>query len=97
MVSRMTGARTKAELLPACRALERIIAHSHYLIPAVDAGTHRIAYNAWRLALAGAEPPYANSEGLGHRHLVGKSNTTMTAYILKRLLLMVPTCWGCCS
>lgn len=62
MVRRMTGARTKAELLPACRALERIIAHSHYLIPQWTAGTHRIAYNAWRLALPTVSPPYANSE-----------------------------------
>ena len=62
MISRMTGARTKAELLPACRALERIIAHSHYLIPQWTAGTHRIAYNAWRLALPPAMPPYAQSE-----------------------------------
>ena len=62
MIRRMTGARTKAELLPACRALERIIAHSHYLIPQWTAGTHRIAYNAWRLALPPVSPPYANSE-----------------------------------
>ena len=62
MVSRMTGARTKAELLPACRALERIIAHSHYLVPQWTAGTHRIAYNAWRLALPPTMPPYAQSE-----------------------------------
>ena len=63
MVARMTGARTKAELLPACRSLERIIAHSHYLIPQWTAGTHRIAYNARRLALPTAMPPYAQSEG----------------------------------
>ena len=62
MISRMTGARTKAELLPACRSLERIIAHSHYLIPQWTAGTHRIAYNAWRLAMPPTMPPYAQSE-----------------------------------
>ena len=62
MVSRMTGAKTKAELVPACRALERIISHSHYLVPQWTAGTHRIAYNAWRLALPPVSPPYAQSE-----------------------------------
>jgi microcin C transport system substrate-binding protein len=62
MISRMTGARTKAELIPACRALERVIAHSHYLIPQWTAGTHRIVYNAWRLALPATMPPYAQSE-----------------------------------
>lgn len=62
MVSRMTGAKSKAELVPACRALERIIAHSHYLVPQWTAGTHRIAYNASRLALPAVSPPYAQSE-----------------------------------
>jgi microcin C transport system substrate-binding protein len=28
-LSRMVGAKSKAELLPACRALERVIMHSH--------------------------------------------------------------------
>lgn len=63
LVRRMTGARTKQELLPACRALERVIAHSHYLIPQWTAGTHRIAYNAWRLQPTERMPPYASGEG----------------------------------
>lgn len=63
MLARMTGAGTKAELLPACRSLERIISHMHLLIPQWTAGTHRIAYNAWRLALPPAMPPYAQGEG----------------------------------
>ena len=63
LLRQMTGARTKQELLPACRALERVIAHSHYLIPQWTAGTHRIAYNAWRLQPTAAMPPYASGEG----------------------------------
>ena len=62
LLSKMVGARSKAELLPACRALERVIAHMHILIPQWTAGTHRIAYNAWRLALPAAMPPYAQGE-----------------------------------
>ena len=62
MVTRMTGAKTKEDLLPACRALERIITHSHYLIPQWTSSTHRIAYNAWRLAMPAQMPPYAQSE-----------------------------------
>ncbi len=62
MITRMTGAKTKEDLLPACRALERIIAHSHYLIPQWTSSTHRIAYNAWRLAMPAQMPPYAQSE-----------------------------------
>lgn len=63
LLREMTGARTKEELLPACRALERVIAHSHYLIPQWTAGTHRIAYNAWRLQPTATMPPYAQGEG----------------------------------
>jgi microcin C transport system substrate-binding protein len=50
LITAMTSAKTEAQLLPACHALERVIAHSHYLIPQWTAGTHRMAYNAWRLA-----------------------------------------------
>ena len=63
MIKAMTSAKTEAQLLPACHALERIIAHSHYLIPQWTAGTHRMAYNAWRLARPDTMPPYASGEG----------------------------------
>ncbi|MGH6637271.1 MAG: extracellular solute-binding protein [Polaromonas sp.] len=63
LITKMTAARTKAELLPACRSLERVISHSHYLIPEWTAGTHRMAYNAWRLARPEKMPPYAQGEG----------------------------------
>jgi len=62
LLNRMTGANTKAQLLPACRALERVIAHSHYLVPQWTAGTHRIVYNARRLEPALPMPPYAQGE-----------------------------------
>jgi microcin C transport system substrate-binding protein len=62
LIARMTGAKSKAELLPACRALERVIAHSHYLIPQWTAGTHRMAYNQQRLARPDVVPPYFQGE-----------------------------------
>jgi microcin C transport system substrate-binding protein len=62
LISQMTAARSRAELLPACRALERAISHSHILIPQWAAGTHRMAYNAWRLQGPAAMPPYAAGE-----------------------------------
>lgn len=62
LLARMTGAKTKAQLLPACRSLERVIAHMHLLIPQWTAPTHRIAYNAWRLQLPTSMPPYAQGE-----------------------------------
>ena len=63
LINKMTGAKSKAELWPACRALERVIAHSHLLIPQWAAATHRIVYNSWRLAKPAAMPPYAQGEG----------------------------------
>ena len=57
----MTAAKSQAQLLPACRALERVIAHSHVLIPQWSAVTHRMAYSALRLARPEAVPPYTQN------------------------------------
>lgn len=62
IISRMTGAKTRADLLPACRALERVITHSHFLIPQWTAGTHRMAFNDRRLQRHDPMPPYAAGE-----------------------------------
>ena len=63
LVRQMTGATTRASQLPACRALERVISHSHVLIPQWFAPTHRMVYNAWRLEQPASMPPYAQGEG----------------------------------
>jgi microcin C transport system substrate-binding protein len=63
LINKMTSAKSKAELLPACRALERVISHSHLLIPQWAATTHRMVYNNWRLQKPDAMPPYAAGEG----------------------------------
>ncbi len=62
LITHMVSAKSKAELLPACRALDRVIAHSHILIPQWSASTHRMAYNAWRLAKPDAMPAYSPGE-----------------------------------
>jgi microcin C transport system substrate-binding protein len=62
LIAQMTAAKTNAELLPACRALERVIAHSHLLIPQWAATTHRMVFNAWRVDKPVAMPPYAQGE-----------------------------------
>lgn len=61
LIAAMTAAKSQAQLLPACRALERVIAHGHYLIPQWSAGSHRMAYNAWRLARPATTPPYTQN------------------------------------
>ncbi len=62
LIKWMTSAKSKAELLPACRALDRVISHSHYLIPQWTAGTHRMVFNSRRLEGLSAMPPYAKGE-----------------------------------
>ncbi|GAB4400313.1 MAG: extracellular solute-binding protein [Rhodoferax sp.] len=60
LIRHMTQAQTKQAHQAACRALERVIAHSHILIPQWSAPTHRLAYNAWRIELPASMPPYAS-------------------------------------
>ena len=62
LIQAMVEAKTKAQLLPACRALERVVAHSHVLIPQWSASTHRMVYDAQRLQRPDAVPPYASGE-----------------------------------
>ena len=62
LVARMVAAKTRAQLLPACRALDSVIAHSHYLVPQWAATSHRMVYNDWRLARPAVMPPYAQGE-----------------------------------
>jgi microcin C transport system substrate-binding protein len=63
LIARMVAAKTREEFLPACRALERLIAHSHVLIPQWSAPTHRMAFNQKRLARPEKMPPYVTGEG----------------------------------
>jgi microcin C transport system substrate-binding protein len=62
LLTAMTTAETKEQLLPACRAFDRVIMHSHYLIPQWTLSAHRVAYNAWRLDYRSPMPPYAGAE-----------------------------------
>ena len=62
LVQKMVAAKSRAELLPACRALDRVIAHSPYLIPQWAATSHRMVYAAQHLAYRSPMPPYAQGE-----------------------------------
>ena len=62
LIARMAHAQSKAELLPACRALDRVISHSYYLLGQWSANTHRMVYNSQRLAHPATMPPYAQGE-----------------------------------
>ncbi|BEP96691.1 extracellular solute-binding protein [Acidovorax sp. A79] len=62
LVTALTRARSQSEMLPACRALDRVIMHSHYLIPQWTLASHRVVYNQQRLAYKEPMPPYAKAE-----------------------------------
>ena len=62
LIARMTAAKTEAALHSACRALDRVIMHGHYLIPQYTAVTHRLVFDAWRLQGPATMPPYAPGE-----------------------------------
>lgn len=62
LIARMTAAKSEAELRSACRALDRVIMHGHYLIPQYTAVTHRLVFDAWRLQGPATMPPYAPGE-----------------------------------
>lgn len=61
LIAAINGARSQAELLPACHALDRVIMQSHYLIPQWALNSHRVVYNPQRLAHRDM-PAYAKAE-----------------------------------
>ncbi len=62
LIKSMAGADNKPDYLAACRALDRVIMHSHVLVPAWYASTHRIAYDQTRIEPPKTMPPYAEAE-----------------------------------
>lgn len=62
LIGSMVGASARPDFLAACRALDRVVMHNHYLVPQWSASTHRMVYNAWRLERPDAMPPYASGE-----------------------------------
>jgi microcin C transport system substrate-binding protein len=58
LLVKLTGADTRDEFLAACRAIDRVMAHGHYLIPAWTGRSRRIAHSAWALQRPDMVPPY---------------------------------------
>jgi microcin C transport system substrate-binding protein len=63
LIDKVVTAQNKAELVPACRAFERAIAHSHYLMPQWYSGQHNVAYNPHKLARPAVTPKYYRADG----------------------------------
>jgi microcin C transport system substrate-binding protein len=58
ILGRLTAADNKQEFLTACRTLDRVIAHGHYMVPAWTSTEARMAYNAWTLEHPKVIPPH---------------------------------------
>jgi ABC-type dipeptide/oligopeptide/nickel transport system permease component len=103
-------AQTRDELLDATHALDRVLMHGYYAVPQWYSTTHRIAYkrrSATRRRCRCTIPPRAGSCRRGGRSPTAEaclpfvqpslsitSRRPMWSYILKRLLLMIPTLVG---
>lgn len=58
LIGKLTTADNQNDFLDACRALDRVIAHEHYLIPAWTSSGRRIAYSDWKLVRPPVVPTY---------------------------------------
>jgi microcin C transport system substrate-binding protein len=84
LISHMVGADIKPDFLAACRALERVITHGHYLLPQWYSPVHRLAYNAWRLQQPPVAPPYSRAETWAmHTWWAAQSNRAATPAAVK--------------
>ena len=62
LIGKVLAANAQSDYLAACRALDRVISHSHDLLPQWYSGVARMAYNTHHLALPTARPPYLDGE-----------------------------------
>jgi microcin C transport system substrate-binding protein len=62
LIDRMVTSQIKAELIPACRAFERVVSHSHTMVPQWYSGQHNLAYNPRKLAKPAVEPKYYKAD-----------------------------------
>jgi microcin C transport system substrate-binding protein len=58
LVANLTVADNRDDYLATCRALDRVIAHGHYLIPAWTTTGRRIAYSPWKVVRPPVVPAY---------------------------------------
>ena len=81
------------------RALDRVLSHGHYSVPQYYGDAFLIGYRPGPFVLPPRDAALLPARHLGHEHLVGVAvqhvetdgAPTMASYILKRLLLMMPT------
>jgi microcin C transport system substrate-binding protein len=63
LIDSMVTAQAKTEYFASCRALERVITHSHIMVPQWYAGQHNVAYNPKKLLKPTVTPKYYRADG----------------------------------
>ena len=58
LISQVSGADNRDAFLAACRALDRVVAHGRYWVPAWTSSEDRIAYSVWKLERPKLIPPH---------------------------------------
>ncbi len=58
LITQISTADNRDVFLAACRALDRVIAHGHYMVPAWTSSEDRIAYSSWKLERPKVIPPH---------------------------------------
>ncbi|WP_082876926.1 extracellular solute-binding protein [Hydrogenophaga crassostreae] len=62
VLKKLAQADTRPDFLTACRALERVVAHSHLMVPQWSGNSHRIVFNQRRLGYKSPMPVFAEGE-----------------------------------
>ena len=62
LISHMVRATIHPDFLAACRALERVVSHEHYLLPQWYSPVHRLVYDAWHVQKPSVVPAYFQGE-----------------------------------
>ena len=62
LISHMVRATIHPDFLAACRALERVVSHEHYLLPQWYSPVHRLVYDAWNVQKPSVVPAYFQGE-----------------------------------
>jgi len=62
LLDRVVAAQTRAQLVPALRALDRVLRHQHYTVPHWYGSVHRVAWRAGRFEKPTVTPRYYQPE-----------------------------------
>ncbi len=62
LLERAVAATTRSELVASLRALDRVLRHEHYVVPAWFSSRHRVAYRSGRFELPERTPRYYEPE-----------------------------------